>query len=169
MVLLMVYGSSCSEDFLNVENINRLSESGFYITEKDFEDLIITTYMPLGFSHCFGVQAHVLGFAADDRSIHEQFNTSQLQYDATSSAINGIYWSLFTGVFRCNLFLQQCTEEIEMDQARRQVMIGEAHFMRGLYYFYLGPCLKSLLFLLNHLGTPCRDYLIPHRMRSITL
>lgn len=137
VLLVVLFAASCSEDFIYQDNVNRLSESSFYKTEQDFEDLIITTYMPMAFSQMFGVRAHVINFAADDRCVHEQFNTSQLQYDATSGDIGGIYWSLNTGVFRCNLFLQKCTEEIEMDQDRRDVMIGEARFMRGLYHLYL--------------------------------
>lgn len=137
VILVFLMGSGCSEDFLDTPNENTLSESSFYLTVQDFEDLILTTYMPMGFSQMFGVRAHFFNFAIDDRTIHEQFNVSQLQFDATHSTIAGMYWSLFTGVFRANLFLQQFTEDIDIPEERRKTMLGEAYFMRGLYYFHL--------------------------------
>ncbi|MEN8228922.1 MAG: RagB/SusD family nutrient uptake outer membrane protein, partial [Bacteroidota bacterium] len=137
VALLLIISQGCSEDFLNLENVNNLTTTSFYRTEKDFEDLLISTYMPMAFHQMWGIKAHRIGFAVDDRSIHERFNDSQLQYDATNPDIAEIYWSLFTGVFRSNLFLQKCTDDAGIDGVRKQQMIGEAYFLRGLYYFYL--------------------------------
>lgn len=137
LVLLLAVLMSCSEGFLEVENQNVLSESSFYKTEKDFEDLLITSYMPLGFAEGYAGSGHRINYAIDDRVLHERFNDSQLQYTATNGDIAKLYYSFFTGVFRCNLFLEKFTEDIEVDDARRKTMLGEAHFLRGLYYFYL--------------------------------
>jgi hypothetical protein len=126
----------CSDDFLEVSNPNNLSESSFYQTESDFEDLIITCYMPMGQAQTSG-RMHKLMFAMDDRVLHEQVGISALQYDPTNSDISSIYAALMRGVFRTNLFLQKFTEDIKIDEERRLTMIGEAHFLRGMYYHYL--------------------------------
>lgn len=137
LVFLLSVLMSCSEDFLEVENQNVLSESSFYKTEKDFEDLLITAYMPLGFAEGYAGRGHRINYSIDDRVLHERFNDSQLQYTATNSDIADLYYSFFTGVFRCNLFLEKFTKDIDVDDSRRKTMLGEAHFLRGLYYFYL--------------------------------
>ncbi|MEE9440195.1 MAG: RagB/SusD family nutrient uptake outer membrane protein [Saprospiraceae bacterium] len=126
----------CSDEFLNVNNTNTLSESSFYITEQDFEDLLITCYMPLGHMQQ-GTGQHTIGFAIDDRILHEQVNTSLLQFTSSNENIANIYRALYTGVFRSNLFIQKFTDEIDVDEERRKTMLGEANFFRGLYYFYL--------------------------------
>lgn len=134
---LALVAVSCSEDFLEVENQNSLSESSFYKTAQDFEDLIITCYMPMGHVQA-GNGQHVIGFAMDDRVLHEQVNTSLLQYTSSDENIASIYEALFRGVFRSNLFIQKFTDEIKMDEERRKTILGEAYFFRGLYYYFLG-------------------------------
>ncbi|RMG70340.1 MAG: RagB/SusD family nutrient uptake outer membrane protein [Bacteroidetes bacterium] len=134
---LMLLALGCSEDFLEVQNYNQLSESSFYQTEQDFEDLLITCYMPIGHLNQ-GAAINRIGYAIDDRVVHEQFNLSALQYDATNGDINNIYAALYRGLMRCNLFLDKFSEEIDVDPARRVSMLGEAHFLRGMYLFYIG-------------------------------
>ena len=135
---LMIFAFwGCSDDFLEVENQNSLSESSFYQTAQDFEDLINTCYMPIGHTQS-NVGLNVINFAIDDRVLHEQVNTSALQYDPTNGAIFNVYQALFEGVFRTNLFIQKFTDEIAIDDQRRATILGEAHFLRGMYYYYLG-------------------------------
>lgn len=136
-VLLALAAAGCSEEFLEVQNENSLSESSFYQTDQDFEDLIITAYMAIGHAQT-GAGMHLINFAMDDRILHEQVNTEALQYDANNGAILNTYRSLFEGVFRTNLFLQKFTDEIDIDEDRRRTILGEAHFLRALHYHYLG-------------------------------
>lgn len=132
--------SGCGEDFLDVQNPNSLSESSFFQTARDFEENIITCYMPIGHAYQ-GSGLNRIGFAIDDRVIHEQFNLSALQYDATNGDITNVYRHLFAGVMRANTFLVNFAEEVQADldmaEDRKRTIAGEAHFFRGLYYFYL--------------------------------
>jgi hypothetical protein len=137
LLLLIFVSVSCSKDFLDVKNTNRLSEDSFYKTPKDFEDLVATCYMPLGFHQLFANTVHVINYAMDDRILHENFSLSNLQYTSTASQIYDLYYGLYVGVFRTNLFLQKFTDDIEIDEDRRKTMLGEAHFFRALYYYYL--------------------------------
>jgi hypothetical protein len=128
--------NACSEDFLDVKNENNLSENNFYKTSDDFEKLLITCYMPLAFSNLYGNSFHVLHYALDDRVLHEQFATQNLQFDATNGFIEDIFYGIYTGVYRCNLFFDKWPQDIVIDEARKNTMYGEAHFLRGLYYFH---------------------------------
>jgi tetratricopeptide (TPR) repeat protein len=150
--------SSCSEDFLDVQNVNQLSQSSFYQTEQDFEYLLTSCYLPIGYTQQAGGNFR-LGFAIDDRVLHEQANTSALQYNATNEDISRIYVALYMGVFRSNLFLKNFTEEIEMgDEARRQTLLGEAHFLRGMYYFYLATYFEVPPLLTEPAENPLEGY-----------
>jgi len=128
---------SCSEDFLDVKNVNNLSANNFYQTEDDFDKLLITCYMPLAFSNFYGSQIHVINYAFDDRIIHEQFATQNLQYDATNGSVEAIFYGIYTGIYRCNLFFANWPEDLlEDNEIKKDQMFGEAHFLRGLYYFH---------------------------------
>ncbi len=133
----MFIGLSCSDDFLDVPNVNRPTEDSFYKTQEDFEDLLATVYMPIGFNQLFGNKVHVFNSAVDDRILHENFGVSSLQYTSSNSYIYDMYEGLFIGVFRANLFIQKLTDDIDINEDRKKAMLGEAHFFRALYYYYL--------------------------------
>jgi len=137
-LLLLFWGNSCSEDFLDLQNPNQLAESSFYKTADDFEKLAITCYMPMAFSNMYGSSYLVLNWAMDDRVIHEQFNTQNLQFDATLPQVRDIYYAIYTGIYRCNLFFQKYNDKVPLLEQRKNSMFGEVHFLRGLYYFYAG-------------------------------
>jgi hypothetical protein len=149
--------NACSEDFLDVRNENNLSENNFYKTEEDFEKLLITCYMPLAFSNLYGNSYHVLNYAMDDRVLHEQFATQNLQFDATNGFVEDIFYGIYTGIYRCNLFFDKWPEEITIDVERQNTMFGEAHFLRGLYYYH-AAWLFEVPPLLFHIYEPGKIY-----------
>jgi hypothetical protein len=138
MVLIILTITACSKDFLSVENESELSSTSFYKTANDFEKLLITCYMPMAFSDLYGSSVHVINYAFDDRVLHEQINVQNLQIDATNPQVSDIWYGIYTGIYRCNLFFQMFTPEIDIDEHRKNQMFGEAHFLRGLYYFWAG-------------------------------
>ena len=156
--LMIFISSSCSKDFLDVKNVNSLSESGFYKTEKDFEDLLATCYMPIGYHQLFGNQVHALNFAMDDRILHENYSFSNLQYTSTTPEIYNLYDGLYIGVYRTNLFLQKLTDDIKFDEAKKEVMFGQVYFLRGLYYYYLATWFEVPQLLLEPPSDPSKGY-----------
>jgi hypothetical protein len=138
ILVIALLHASCSKDFLNVENESELSATSFYKTQDDFEKLLLTCYMPMAFSNLYGSSIHVLDWAFDDRVLHEQINVQNLQIDATNGQVADIWYGIYTGIFRCNLFFEKFTPEIPADETRKTQMFGEAHFLRGLYYFWAG-------------------------------
>jgi hypothetical protein len=138
VLFVVLIHASCSKDFLNVENESELSSTSFYKTQDDFEKLLLTCYMPMAFPDFYGSSMHVINFAFDDRVLHEQINVQNLQIDATNPQVESIWFALYTGIYRCNLFFQKFTPEIPVDAKRKDQMFGEAHFLRGLYYFWAG-------------------------------
>lgn len=138
LAVVAILAAGCSKDFLNVENESELSSSSFYKTADDFEKLLLTCYMPMAFPDFYGNSYHVINFAFDDRVLHEQINTQNLQIDANNGQAAGIWFALYTGIFRCNLFFENFSDAIQINQDRKAQMFGEAHFLRGLYYYWAG-------------------------------
>ncbi|MFA9389620.1 MAG: RagB/SusD family nutrient uptake outer membrane protein [Prolixibacteraceae bacterium] len=137
-IIFVLTAFGCSEEFLEVDNENNISENSFYKTNSDFEDLTITAYCPLAYSNLFAQEMQTFGFAIDDRILHERSDWDQLQYNSTSGEITNIFIGLYTGIFRTNLFLEKINDDIVfLDPERRNTMTGEIYFLRGLYYFYV--------------------------------
>ncbi len=137
-LFLVILFTGCSKDFLDVENESELSSTSFYKTQGDFEKLLNTCYMPMAFPNLYGSSMYVINFAFDDRVLHEQINVRNLQIDATNPQVADIWYGIYTGIFRCNLFFEKFTPEIVAEAGRKTQMFGEAHFLRGLYYFWAG-------------------------------
>ena len=57
-------------------------------------------------------------------------------YTSQNPKLKDNWFVLFTGINRVNYFLERI-DEVDMDKNRKTEMKGEAHFLRGFYYFYL--------------------------------
>lgn len=69
----------------------------------------------------------------NDPNIH-QFNTYDLQ--STNNYLTGIWQGSYLGISRANIVLQE-VPKIEMDSTLKEQILGEANFLRGLFYFNL--------------------------------
>ncbi len=57
-------------------------------------------------------------------------------YTSQNPKLKDTWFVFFAGINRVNYFLEKI-DGIDMDRNRKIEMIGEAHFLRGFYYFYL--------------------------------
>ncbi|KUO64925.1 MAG: RagB/SusD family nutrient uptake outer membrane protein [Lutibacter sp.] len=57
-------------------------------------------------------------------------------YTQQNPKIKDNWFALFAGINRVNYLLEKI-DGVEMDDVRRNEIKGEAHFLRGIYYFYL--------------------------------
>src|SRR5690606_30049528 len=57
-------------------------------------------------------------------------------FDANNGATTGIWNGYFRGVFRANQVISKI-QEVEMDEALKTRLIGEARFLRAYFYFFL--------------------------------
>jgi starch-binding outer membrane protein, SusD/RagB family len=69
----------------------------------------------------------------NDPNIH-QFNSYNIE--STNTYLKGIWKDSYLGIFRANIVIQK-VPDIDMDSAMKSRIIGEAHFLRGLFYFNL--------------------------------
>lgn len=135
---------SCSDDFLEKTNPNTLASDNFGFTEEEAFNLITAAYSPLNKQLLFGRWQQMTDNLRSDEAY--AFGTGEGRGDldefgplSASSVPPGLMWeALFTGVFRSNLALQLITERAaEQEGVEVQEEIGEAHFLRAYYYFWL--------------------------------
>lgn len=135
--------SSCNKtDFLNKINRNQPVEQTFWTSAENAEKAIPTIYSPIrgqmyGY---FGAYTgwHTMNRADDVWFIlgEEVHNWEPATYTNTPSTAESDFGRLYSGVNRANVFLKNIGN-VKMDENKRNELIGEASFLRGLYYFYL--------------------------------
>lgn len=132
--------TSCG-DFLDTENLVKKNTGNCPSTEAEARQLLTGAYAPLwqlnGATHpylldnilsgdCLG------GGGSSDASLPIFFHRYQKDNDYANS-----WTKLYMGIYRCNLLLSSL-DLVKWEGAdSKQVIEGEAYFLRGLYYYFM--------------------------------
>lgn len=136
LITAIVLAVGSCESYLDITPKNNLNESQYYQNEEDAIETITTCYDPLKHPGGFNVNFFFLFTTFSDRAVHEAANVNNFLFSPSYNKVLEIYTYLYKGVFRCNLALEKIPP-IEMDEEKKEELLGQAYFLRGLYYFYL--------------------------------
>jgi len=129
----------CSEDFLERIPPSSLTEDIFFQTEEDALATVHASYAAIQLSPMYSDSyPKIAEVPADDVTLD---NTSGLGFDnftfnGSESQLDGVYQSCYEGIFRANLAIQRIPD-IEIDENLKSRLVGEAKFLRALYYWHL--------------------------------
>ncbi|WP_245764330.1 RagB/SusD family nutrient uptake outer membrane protein [Salegentibacter agarivorans] len=136
---------SCQEEFLEEVNPNEISTASFWKNNADLESGLNAVYNGLANTNLTNLRAGYNrsdltwpGFGrpnTDDPFYTHSFN------DATPD-LNRKWEALYVGIFRANQVIENGQRLIdsysdEEQMAAANVMVAQARFLRGLFYFYL--------------------------------
>jgi starch-binding outer membrane protein, SusD/RagB family len=115
-----------------------------YTTDKNAAAVLTGIYMSMntGFSAGGESISIVGGLSADELITYPQFNAQQLityQNNLSASGPAGVpMWpSFYSTIYAANTALEGLTASKTLTPAVKQQLMGEAHFIRALCYFYL--------------------------------
>jgi len=142
-LILLFSVSSCQKDegFLDKSPNGVLSTTNFYKTAADAEAAVNACYTimmdfwmeSISFKRDIISDDAVKGQGVDLAALN---NFDNLNFSA-SDGVNQTIWNLyFKGIYLTNLVLDY-VPGIEMDAAQKDRILGEAHFLRGFYYYNL--------------------------------
>ncbi|MGK7395297.1 MAG: RagB/SusD family nutrient uptake outer membrane protein [Candidatus Cyclobacteriaceae bacterium M3_2C_046] len=129
----------CSDDFLEKTPPSSLTEDIFFITEEDALATVNAAYAAMQLSPMYSENyPKIAEVPSDDVTLD---NTSGLSFDnftfnAAEGQLDGFYQSCYEGIFRANLAIQRIPE-IDINQDLKNRLVGEAKFLRALYYWHL--------------------------------
>ncbi|MBD0825436.1 RagB/SusD family nutrient uptake outer membrane protein [Aestuariibaculum marinum] len=135
---------SC-DNILDLDPQDTLTEDVFYQTAEDAVIAVNAAYDPFQNLFYYGFAYPILGNLAGGDAIKGGFGSgdqaAMLQFqDFTSDASNGRlndYWkAIWPGVLRANVVLTK-VPDIDMDEALKNRVLGEAKFIRALNYYNL--------------------------------
>ncbi len=144
-LLLTVFFSGCSKDFLEQTNPNAVSVDRGFQTETDIANGVYGTYQALRSSNCIGEGAQTW---TDDRSDdvnttdNQSNNGEPFQFTAFSLVPSNTYlqshWTaLYTPISRANLILSVINKVTFTSDVTKTQYIAELKFIRALMYFNL--------------------------------
>ena len=144
--------TACDDDYLTETPIDFVGPDNFYRNAGDAIAAVnsayatfITLQSPLGSSDYVGrnmwmvieYQSEVVTSrlsATNERSLVDNYHT---QFSPSHAYLLGIWRAAYAGINRANSVIAR-VPDVEMDEARKAQLIGEAKFLRALHYFYLG-------------------------------
>jgi starch-binding outer membrane protein, SusD/RagB family len=140
LLLALMFTVSCSEDFLEVENKNQLTDENFYQTQEDFWMALNSLYTPLAHGGMYGLNWQFVFGSFEDRILFETTGMDMLTVNSSTGQIQSVYGDLYKGIYRVNIFIQKLNERQDIegltDQMRREYL-GQAKALRAAYNFYL--------------------------------
>lgn len=138
LLFITLVASSCNEDFLDKSPYGL---GTFWNTAEDAELGINAAYEPLYFEESYGRGHFWLSTAGDDFIVNKNktavINMTNFTTNVNVAGYAKSYWSDFYKIIRrCNDVLKN-VPEIEMNQQRKDRILGEANFLLGFAYFQL--------------------------------
>lgn len=141
--------TSCKK-ILNEQPLGPYPSSDFFKTAKHAQLAINACYEPLSFANTnnrLWVVTDVVsndaakgGFPGDQADIGL---IDDFQIFADNGNLQSIWKIYYEGISRCNLVLKH-VPDINMDEALKNRILGEAFFLRGYYYFELGSIFGNI-------------------------
>ena len=146
--LTLAFTQSCNEDGLELTNPNALSPDTFFQSEAQVQSSVNAIYANL---QTRGLYARHMFFMMDNFA-HEnggntQLEADKLQYlnfsvDASHGATRAYWESCYRGINKANFVIGNeekinAIPDSQLSTERKAKFVGEAKFLRGLYYFFL--------------------------------
>lgn len=140
-VTVVLAAMSCSDDFLEQTPQGVQSVETFYTNAENAKKAIIACYAPMQLPYYVSAfmlpdimsEDNVKGSTYGDNSLH--WNEMAEFQGLTSARILSWKWDIvFEIIFKTNVAIQKIPD-INMDETRKNQMLGEAYFLRGYMYF----------------------------------
>ncbi len=155
--------ASCDKNLLNVQNPNAQTTGTFWKTKEDAVKGTNAIYQILQLD---GSYVRFSNSTADlrgddtkaDSPWNEMTDCGNFSLPATSLQVGLIWRVYYEGVYRANQVLEN-VPNIDMDANLKARLLGEAHFLRGLYYFHLLKFYHNIPLVL-HTTQSQKDYLV---------
>lgn len=142
---------SACEDQLDIAPKSNLELGNFFATPADFDLALAGTYDPIAVHQGDrGFGTYFRGLLMMGRAGTDEMYVNQGFWDATGKEIgnytfsafsripNAVWEQQYVGISRCNIIISKINEtDVEMSEATRNRILGEASFLRGFYYFQL--------------------------------
>ncbi|MBA9078892.1 RagB/SusD family nutrient uptake outer membrane protein [Rufibacter quisquiliarum] len=139
VTVLATLGLSSCKDFLETTPDDFVTPANYYRNEEEVNAALAGVYDILGRNQTYGRtlwwELDVADQFFDNRS-NAIVDFSLNNYDATDTKVAGLWQSLYLGINRANMLLENL-DKADMPQDAKTKVLGQAKFLRAYYYFLL--------------------------------
>lgn len=136
--------TGCTKEFLNKAPLASVNTSNYYQTAQDAVNAVNAAYQPLQRAKLYNLRIWATDIMAGNSVVGAGGGTDGIETQdeanfVTTSANAGVldvYRGPAPGILQCNIVLQK-VPAINMDATLKNRVLGEAKFLRALYYFNL--------------------------------
>lgn len=155
LICLSVFVSSC-EELLTEDPLSLATAEGYYTTEDGIKDGLNAAYTTLRsfygqedgfFLTVTGTDIFTNGFGGIANNPH--INNYSANFLGTTATVTDIWDALYIGINQCNTVVERAPQVEELSDEEETRIIGEAKFLRALYYFHLVQQFGSIHFSLE--------------------
>lgn len=145
LIVLTVFLGACTEDFLELENPNLLTQTSFWKTEADLESGVAAIYANLGgaWNNTYWDQAGIHTRAGRTENfimrtdVAARYRICRFLNEPANGASTALYRGAYRSIFYCNQAIHYGELMEDIDAAAKKELVAEAKFLRGLFYSYL--------------------------------
>ncbi|MCF8227027.1 MAG: RagB/SusD family nutrient uptake outer membrane protein [Bacteroidales bacterium] len=143
-IVLALIVFSCSEDFLDKAPLDTINTSNFFQTEADAIAAVNGAYQPLQWPKLYNMRMWTSDIMAGNSIVgagggddgRETIDMANFVTTTDNTGVLDLFRGPPPGILRCNVVLQK-VPDMDIDEDIKNRTLGEAHFLRGLYYFIL--------------------------------
>ena len=164
LIILTIMGMWACEDDLVQAPISDPSSANFYRNAQDFEQAVNATYNAL---NGYAVRHFMLSDIRSDMiyspgtGVREWNPINNFENTLATNPLMEEAWNVnFNGILRANTVLDNINESLVPDTEIRERLIGEAKFLRAIFYFDLVRWFGKVP-VLDHVVTPTEALEIP--------
>lgn len=137
MIIACLSASSCKK-FLATDPNDFISPENYYQTEEHLNLALNGVYVPLYSRPVYGsVYSARMNMCADEAFYaRQEIGMRTNSHGTGDTELEGLWKAMYTGIDRANALLANLHKPA-MDEGKRQIIRGQALFLRGYYYFML--------------------------------
>ena len=144
-VIAMLFAAlSCTDEFLDKAPLDSINTDNFYQTEEDAIAAINGAYQPLQWPKLYNMRMWTSDIMAGNSIVgagggddgRETQDMANFVTTTDNPGVLDLFRGPSPGILRSNVVLQK-VPGMDIDEDLKNRILGEAHFLRGLYYFIL--------------------------------
>ncbi|MFH6984928.1 RagB/SusD family nutrient uptake outer membrane protein [Marinoscillum luteum] len=155
-IYIAIIGGGCfgCEDKLDIENPNEPNVGLFWETGEDAEKGVNAIYSTLhkgSISRWMPMLYSTRADIGESRSPWTDLSNALdkfIQPDYNFDPVSGVFADNYVGIFRANQVLDN-VPAIEMEKSEKDVLLGQAYFLRALFYYHLATLYGNVPMLLK--------------------
>lgn len=162
-VALLTLGllSNCTKEYLSLQPRNAVSTDAFYQTQNDANQATISTYSQIRGDGFYGHSLWAMDIMADNSFVGGGGAADGIEFQqldnfsipASNPVITNMFQRGYLGIGAANQVLAR-VPAVTMDATLKNQYLGEAEFMRALYYFYLVRAYGDIPLVLTPAASP---------------